>query len=66
MRNNKQFGPIVDAHLPHLRPPHHQGGCDKAACKFDHDLCLLTQYGVKSFLKKYPQLYSPEFSRDIS
>ena len=45
MRNNKQFGPIVDAHLPHLRPPHHQGGCDKAACKFDHDLCLLTQWG---------------------
>ena len=31
----------MDAHLLHLRSPHHQGGCDKAACKFDHDLCLL-------------------------
>ena len=44
MRDNKQFGHIVDAHLLHLRSPHHQGGCDKAACKFDHDLCLLQQW----------------------
>ena len=43
MINN--FAPLWMRIYPHLRPPHHQGGCDKAACKFDHDLCLLTQRG---------------------